>query len=329
MTTLAAIAFDPHIRGTLVVLVGVIVLVGSVYLLVASNTGVRNGFLIAMCALFGWNFSMGLIWWQYGIGLRGRDPVWMEREINFSRSDPVINEHLADLPPTDELPDPAALLAEFEAANPAESERIRETEGESFRAETLTDVVTVAPTVKRDLDEQLNGWRILPESDARRGDAAASADAALANEQVFGQDTSSADYVLKDVFLFGGKAGAEPETIAGEDNFLERAWNRITTVFQPKNPPLYAAITVQKVAPQEVLPGEAPPPPQLDESADTVTVLLLRNLGNRRLVPFLFAMFNGVIFAVLARTLHVRDKRAMAERAAWDPKAATVPAKAG
>ena len=49
---LAAIQFDPHIRGILVVLVGVGVLIGSVYLLLATNTGIRNGFLIAMAGLF-------------------------------------------------------------------------------------------------------------------------------------------------------------------------------------------------------------------------------------------------------------------------------------
>lgn len=320
--TLAAIQFDPHIRGILVVLVGVVVLVGSVYLLLATNTGVRNGFLIAMCALFGWNFSMGLIWWQYGIGLKGRDPSWMEQEINFSRSDPVINENLAKLPAEDDLPDPQQLLAEYEEANPAESRRIRETEGESFRATTLTKAVTVAPQLKKQLDEDLNGWRILPESDSRRGDAAAAADAALAAEQAFGPDTSTASYIMKDVFFYGGKAGAEPETIPGEDNLLEKAWNRIVTVFQPKNPPLYAAITVQKVAEQETLPGEAPPPPKADEGADTVTVLLLRDLGNKRVIPFWFTVFNGVIFAVLAWMLHTRDKRAMAVRAEWDPKQA-------
>jgi hypothetical protein len=328
MTTLAAIAFDPNIRGALVVLIGVIVLVGSTYLLVATNTGVRNGFLISMCALFGWMFSMGLIWWQYGIGLKGRDPSWMEQEINFTRDDAVINETLAKLPSTDELPDPEELFADFEEANPAASREIRQAEGESFRATTLTKAVTVAPELKVELDEQLNGWRILPESDSRRGDAAAAADAAIINEQVFGSETSSASYILKDVYFFGGKSGAEPETIAGEDNVFEQAWNRISTVFEPKNPPLYAAITVQKVEPQEVLPGEAPPPPVADESADTVTVLLLRNLGNKRLIPFLFTLFNGIIFAVLAWVLHNRDKRAMAVRQEWDPKAA-VPAKVG
>ena len=53
-------------------------LIGSVYLLLATNTGVRNGFLIAMAALFGWMRPWALVWWIYGIGLKGKDPSWIE-----------------------------------------------------------------------------------------------------------------------------------------------------------------------------------------------------------------------------------------------------------
>ena len=49
-TTVAGIAWDPQIRGLLSVLVGVVVLFGSVWYLVASNSGVRTGTLIAFAA---------------------------------------------------------------------------------------------------------------------------------------------------------------------------------------------------------------------------------------------------------------------------------------
>jgi hypothetical protein len=329
MSILAAIQFDPNIRGILVVLVGVVVLVGSVYLLLATNTGVRNGFLIAMAGLTGWMFSMGLVWWMYGIGMRGRDPSWMQQEVNFTRSDAVASQVLAQLPPTDRLPDPEVLLQEYFDDNPGAEERILEAEGEGWTPETLTDTVTVAPRLKSQVDEDLNGWRILTEADARRGDAAAAADAVIIEDQVFGSDTSSGSYMLKDVFLYGGKPGDEPDAYEGERGALERAWDRVRTIFQPTNPPLYAAITVQKTTQQEAAPGQAPPPPQIDESADTVTVLLLRNLGNRRWVPFLFTVFNGIAFGLLAWMLHNRDKRAMQVRSEWDPKASRVPAKVG
>lgn len=323
MTFLAAIAFDPTIRGILVTLVGVVVLGGSVYLLLATNMGVRAGFLITMAAFTGWMFSMGIFWWIYGIGLIGRSPTWIAQEINFDRTVPAITENLNKLPDSDPqtgaLPTPEALLASYEERNPDIREQIEATEGEGFQPESLTEVVTLVPELKVELQEELNGWKILPESDSRRGGAVASADAALASGAVFGEETSPASYTVKDVFLYGGKAAAEPEDVPGEDNLFEKAWNRIVTVFQVKNPPQYAAITVQKNIEQTVAPGEAPPPAQIDESASIVTVVFERELGNRRLVPFLFALFNGIMFFVFCWMLHTRDKRAWEMRANWDP----------
>ena len=250
---LSAIQFDPNIRGVLVVLVGVVVLCGSVYLLLATNTGVRNGFLIALAGLFGWMFSMGLIWWIYGIGLRGTDPSWIPKEINFTRDDAVATQVVQKLPASDELPDPQVFLADYLAANPELAESIASTEGEGFTATSLTKAVTVAPDLKPKLDEELNGWRILSETDSRRGDAVAAADTKLAEAKAFGESTSSSSYTVKDVFFFGGKEASEPENVKGERSLIDKAWRRVVTVFQPKNPPLYAAITVQKNTTQLVV----------------------------------------------------------------------------
>lgn len=73
---LLALSWKPELRGVIVVLIGFVVLVGSTYLLVSTNVGARLGFLIAASALFGWLFLMGIIWWIYGIGLKGREPTW-------------------------------------------------------------------------------------------------------------------------------------------------------------------------------------------------------------------------------------------------------------
>lgn len=320
-TLLAAIQFDPHIRGVLVVLVGVGVLVGSSYILLATNTGIRNGFLIIMAGLFGWMFSMGAVWWIYGIGLRGKDPSWVAKEINFTRSDEANTAVLNQLPPAKDLPDSAKLLADYLKTNPKLAEQIQKNEGEGFVATTLTKAVTSAPSLKAGVDAKLDGWRILPETDARRGDAAAASDATLIAEQAFGSDTSSSSYTVKDVFFHGGKGGAEPETVKGERSTISQIWHRVQTVFEPKNPPLYAAVTVQKNVAQTTAPGEAPPPAKIDTNADTVTVLLERNLGYRRLPSALFTLFTGTIFVVLIWMLHRRDKRAQRTREEWDPKA--------
>ena len=45
--------------------------VGSVYLMLATNTGCRLGFLLALTGLIGWMMIMGLVWTMYGIGYQG------------------------------------------------------------------------------------------------------------------------------------------------------------------------------------------------------------------------------------------------------------------
>ncbi|MCB1010259.1 MAG: hypothetical protein H6517_07430 [Microthrixaceae bacterium] len=322
MSILAAIAFDPAIRGVLVVATGVGVLIGSIYLIVSTNVGFRQGLLITVAALSGWCMTMGAVWTIYGIGLRGEDPSWIDLEVNFSRDGAVQTPEVEALPRTEELADPADIYAELIEQDPEIQQRIEEAEGEGFVPESLTQLVTLLPDQKVLLDEDLGEWRILPESDARRGDAVAAADAFLVAQEAFGDQTAGA-YTVHDVFFFGGKEGAEPETVPGEDGLLTSAWNRIMTTLQLKNPPLYAAVTVQKNIPQSVAPGEAPPPPVVDESAEIVTVIMERNLGNRRLVPAMFAIFSGLIFAVSAWMLHSRDRLAMQTRSEWDPTSAT------
>jgi hypothetical protein len=80
-TTLLAISWYPEIRGILVVLIGVGVLCGSVYGILTTNLGARLGFLVTLTALTGWLMLMGIIWWVYGIGLKGLDPSWVGKEV--------------------------------------------------------------------------------------------------------------------------------------------------------------------------------------------------------------------------------------------------------
>lgn len=324
---MSAIAFDPTIRGLLVVMVAVGVLIGSVYLLLGTNTGLRNGFLIAMAGLTGWCFSLGLVWWIYGIGMIGATPSWTPREVNYDRTAAAVTEYVDALPnpdpEADELPDPVDLLEEYEKDNPEVRDKIEATEGEGFEPESLTQVVTLVPQLKSTVDDTLSGWRILSESDSRRGEAVAAADAELVVAAAFGSDTSSSSYTVHDVYFYGGKAAAEPETIDGERGYLSSAWHRVEQALQLKNPPLYAAITVQKNQVVEVPPGEAPPPAQIDPNAEIVTVVLERNLGNKRLIPFLFTLFTGILFAVFTWMLHTRDRAAMAKRAEWTPEKAS------
>lgn len=78
---LAALQWDPHIRGALIVVTAVLILCGSVYLLLATNTGARMGLLLAVAGLSGWMFLMGIIWTVFGIGWKGRPNQWVAKEI--------------------------------------------------------------------------------------------------------------------------------------------------------------------------------------------------------------------------------------------------------
>lgn len=79
--TLAALRWDPQIRGIVIVLVAIMVLIGSVYLLLATNTGARLGFVIAAAGLFGWMTIMGVVWTVFGIGIKGEEPHWQPLEV--------------------------------------------------------------------------------------------------------------------------------------------------------------------------------------------------------------------------------------------------------
>src|SRR5690606_34454198 len=81
-----------QIRGALAVLIGFVVLCGSVYLLVATNSGARTGLLISIAGLFGWFSIMGVIWWVYGIGWIGDAPSWQTVEINFDGGATAVTE---------------------------------------------------------------------------------------------------------------------------------------------------------------------------------------------------------------------------------------------
>jgi hypothetical protein len=74
--SLLAIGWEPELRGLLTVIIGVVVLCGSIYMIMATNMGARLAFLVALTGLAGWMVLMGMVWWIYGIGLRGPDPTW-------------------------------------------------------------------------------------------------------------------------------------------------------------------------------------------------------------------------------------------------------------
>jgi len=86
VSLLAVVGWDPTLTGYLAVLVSILVLCGSVYMLLATNLGLRLGFLVAWTGLWSWNFLMGVIWWVFGIGWSGQIPTW---QVSHVATDPA------------------------------------------------------------------------------------------------------------------------------------------------------------------------------------------------------------------------------------------------
>lgn len=170
-SVMLAIGWMPEIRGILTVAIAVVVFCGSVYLLLGTNVGARLGFLVAIAGLAAWMASMGIIWWAYGLGLKGREPAWVPASgVNLIRGpDQLTSSHIINNITI--TIDPSLTHAEQAAAA-----------GEQLVA---------------------GGWNLLAEDDPQRGQAIASADEIIQNEfELY----AAGDYIAVDVFDKGGEA---------------------------------------------------------------------------------------------------------------------------
>jgi hypothetical protein len=301
-TTFAGIAWDPHIRGALAVMVGIGVLCGSVYLVLGTNLGARLGLLVALAGLAGWMVIITLIWWinPPGIGPKGESPSWKPVEIYVNGPDVPSTDAAGKLPPPQDFPTPDQILAD----NP-------DLATDFPNGFSLSDLEGSHPDLVADyLDQvEMNGWSLV--STASAGEAQAAADVALVNANFF---TATTDYKKLDTFDFGGKPSrlddcpeAEGGSFFPTDPICRVThWVKNTLTF--RHPPHYQIVQVQQVIPQEARPGEAPPLPIVDPNAPVVSVVLVRDLGFVRLIPFLYFVISLVLFIFFVTVLHYRDK---------------------
>jgi hypothetical protein len=331
---LAGIRWDPTVRGILVVLVGCTVLMGSTWLLVATNVGARLGTLIAFASFFGWIFIMAVVWWIYGIGWQGKTPTWKTLDINVGCTQPYTPGADCGLPVsavekarsiTDPLTLPSAYdlvvakgseatkkefaspldPAKLEGLSPAEQAKAIADWELRNQQTTLSELAAVDKDLAKTLDYG-GGWRLL--TTAQSGEAVATASAEVVSQKYFADSTS---FKVLDSFDIGGKVRLNDDPNRGD-----RIVRKLRTMTQVFSPPHYVVVQVQAVVPQTAAPGEAPPRPRLDTSAPIISVVMERDLGNKRLYPFLTAVGSLLLFIACATMLHYRDKEAMARRAA-------------
>ena len=115
--SLLAIDWKPEFHGVIISVIAVGTLCGSVYLLLGTNLGARLGLLVSLAGLFGWMATMGFIWWAYGIGLKGKEPVWKPSEVI------VMDANISELGigPSSNLPDDPSARASANAASLADA----------------------------------------------------------------------------------------------------------------------------------------------------------------------------------------------------------------
>jgi hypothetical protein len=257
-----SIEWDPGLRGVLVLVVGIGVLVGSVYMLLSTNLGARLGFLVTIAALSGWLALMGFVWCMYGIGYKGTAAHWNVEEVVTSQS-------------KDDL-----------------------------------------SAAKLDKAHDLSKWRELPADDPARGEAVASATAALTTTgspvKLF---TADSEYKVIEAYTRGGKPISHHIKLTRP--FGDKGLRGFLNAWLPgPHPPHYTIVQVQAVEPVDVPLGAKPPAPKVDTSQPVESVILVRDLGKLRVPAFMVMLSSLIVFGISCSTLHRRDKAVMAARAA-------------
>lgn len=320
---IALVSWDPEIRNILSLGVGVGILVGSVFLLLSTNTGPRTGVLIGLAGLLGWMTIMGMIWWIYTGspaslgGMKGTPSHWRVVDVNVGDiSDSSVPQ--AKLLKTQ---DEAATVKAILAAHPELEPKVNP-EAKPDKVTTIGELVEADPAVAKEYHltpNDLAGWHLLVPSNPERGDAQSVADIELGpdGKKYF---ADSQGYKVLEAYDIGGKENDFPVPAHATCDYpwqfgcVHHVFNFFTTLFHT-NSEHYLVVQVQAVKPVETKPGQAPPIAQLDPNAPVVSVVMIRSLGDIRFPGFMLFLVAGILFAITCNTLHRRDKRIARNRA--------------
>lgn len=275
-TLVAALSWDPQIRGALIVITALLILPGSVYLLLATNTGAKVGFLLAAAGLTGWMAVMGWIWVAYGIGIKGDPPTWHVQEV--ITGDVVAQstvEGLESFPRGwDELKAGDSILGDATASADKVLAPSEGAHGEAGAAPTIEPVFEAV-----DEYTMVKAYR-----------------------------TGGENY-----WIPGGSLATESKVGNDGSNPLAKLANRLRR--GPFHAPHHVVLQVAPVVDAPATAG-APAKPVADPDAPVTSVVMIRDQGNLRFPSLLFALAFSLVFAIVANALHRREKQIMAPRAA-------------
>ena len=147
------------------------------------------------------------------------------------------------------------------------------------------------------------------------GEAQAAAGAEILESDAFDFD-AQAEFRFLDAFRTGGKPRIDRNNDLNctfcTDN-LARGWLWITNSARILNPTEYAVVQLQAIDEEALIveEGQAPRFPAVDEDAQIISVVLVRDLGNVRFPPAMVTLGSLLIFTALAYMLHLRDRATM------------------
>ena len=106
---------------------------------------------------------------------------------------------------------------------------------------------------------------------------------------------ATTDYKKLNVFEYRRQADpleycpdAKGDSFIPDDLICRVQYKRRASSSPSGTPSHYAVVQVQQVIPQETQPGEAPPLPVVDPTKPVISVVLVRDLGDVRLIPVLY-----------------------------------------
>lgn len=293
LNMLGTLAWDPQIRGILIVAVVVVMLPGSIYLLLATNVGARLGFLLAIAGITGWTMILGVTWTFYGQGLKGRDPSWKVQEVVHTASQKDLSTGtlgtLKDYPQGwQKLPvSGSAVLGDALAA----------TDNFITKSGRKPKMGPEGPIVKKPTDAMLRFPAEFSDS---------------SGYTLLGGYTKGGDN------CWGGSFG-DLKCKHQMPDFLKK---RVNHDFFLRHSPHYVAVILQPMVTYPAVDGVTPAP-TVDNSKPYTVVILLRDLGSVRFPQVMISIASAIIFGLTCLQLHRRDKQIMAARAAGQAPLAT------
>lgn len=182
---------------------------------------------------------------------------------------------------------------------------------------TLSGLASVAPDMLQEAEESgqivLVGWNLVSSADA--GEAAAIAGAFLVSGD--GAYDDATKFFVLDTFQKGGKPKRS------SDSMWDRVSNEVRNTVVFWHPTNTTVVQVVGTLEKDEVPGQAPPFPEIDADAQVISVVMVRDLGSRRLPAALITIGSLIIFLALASMLHFRDLELRRRMAEWDPSAET------